>query len=280
MEDVLDELYEHLDHATRYERYIASLCPFHSDTRPSFFVYPNSYYCASCGAKGDTKKLLDDLRKKQGVYVVKPSIDFHSPWQSWLRVCGNLESVIERTHKNLIQHNKTIYLRQRGLTMETIRELKLGWLDDWITFPIYDINGKLVGATARAGETNHTEAKYCNVPKQSPDLLYVPSWQRINDARTIYLVFGILDIITLHQLGFAGASTTTGKRTNSEPFDAIRKKIVIIPDKGEELQAFILANKLGWRGEVMRFKWPDGTKDVNNVFCHCGTEKLLELIGV
>ncbi|MCC6785073.1 MAG: DNA primase, partial [Planctomycetes bacterium] len=37
-------------------------CPFHSDDRPSFVVYPDtrSYYCFGCGSSGD---VIDFIRR-------------------------------------------------------------------------------------------------------------------------------------------------------------------------------------------------------------------------
>ena len=60
----LDEIALQLDNATRYENYVVALCPFHSEHRPSFFVYEDRYRCESCGANGWTKKLLEKLKQK------------------------------------------------------------------------------------------------------------------------------------------------------------------------------------------------------------------------
>jgi len=279
MSDLLDEVYGYLEGAVRYDRYICSLCPIHDDHRPSFFVYEDGYYCKSCGAKGKTINLLDDIRKKQGVFIQKKQIEFHSPWSRWFKVFGDLNNTIKRCHDNLIQHNKTAYLRKRGIEIETIKKLKIGWMDDWITFPIYDIEHNLVGATARAGETNTTTSKYCNVPGMNPNLLYVPSWKMIEYKDKIFMVFGIIDAITLFQMGYASISTTTGKRTDPTALDNIRKQIFIIPDKGEEVEAALLSAKLSWRGKAIKVGWPDGCKDVNDLYLH-NRDALINLVGV
>ncbi len=38
-------------------------CPFHSDNKPSFAMYEdnNSFYCFSCGAKGDSYSLIQQV---------------------------------------------------------------------------------------------------------------------------------------------------------------------------------------------------------------------------
>ena len=41
-----------------------TLCPFHTETTPSFFIYPdNSYHCFGCGAHGNA---IDFMVKKLG----------------------------------------------------------------------------------------------------------------------------------------------------------------------------------------------------------------------
>ena len=55
----LDEIAEVLDYSHRYGHYVSGLCPFHDDHKPSFFVYPDSYICLSCGAHGKSSTLLE-----------------------------------------------------------------------------------------------------------------------------------------------------------------------------------------------------------------------------
>lgn len=230
------------------------------------FIYADSYHCSACGAHGRTSNLLNDLKQKQRVFVPKKEISFHSPWQRWERSYGSLENVIDRTHVNLLRNNKTAYLYKRGLDLQTIKQLRLGWMDDWITFPIYDDEHNLIGATARTGESNKTPNKYCNYPGQSPDLLYAPNWEVVQLSKFIILVFGIIDAISLYQLGFPGISTTIGKRHDPCCLDDIRKKIYIIPDRGEEIDASLLSAKLSWRGKAISIDWADDCKDVNDMF--------------
>jgi hypothetical protein len=265
MEDYLDEIYQYLDQPQRYERYIVALCPFHNDTRPSFFIYPDRYYCRSCNVNGLTKSLLYDLKKKQQLFIPRKQKVFRSPWSEWESRYNDLENILILAHKNLIDKNKTAYLYKRGIELDTIKTLQLGWLDDWITFPIWNAKGEIIGATARVGETNKSSAKYCNYPGMNPNILYVPDWEMIECHTTIYLVFGILDTVSLYQLGYSSLSTTTGKRVDPSAFDEFRKKIVIIPDENEEKDAIWLSSKLGWRGSVMKMIYPEGTKDCNDL---------------
>lgn len=264
MNDYLEKIYQYLDGATRYDRYIHAKCPFHDDSRPSFFVYPYNYYCKSCPAKGQTKNLLNDLKKKHGVFFAKKETHFRSPWSKWEDKYGSLEETLKRAHRNLIANHKTAYLTKRCIEMKTILALELGWMDDWITFPVLNCTGQIIGGIARAGETNKTQSKYCNYPGMSAEIIYVPDYKMVEYSPRLYLTYGILDAVSLYQLGYASASTTTGKRVDPSAFDTIRKIITIIPDEGEEIDAVWLSARLGWRGKVLKMNYPEGCKDVND----------------
>lgn len=266
MSDLLDEIYDYLERPQRYDRYIMALCLWHDDHRPSLAIYSDSYHCAACGKRGKTADLLNELKQRGSRFIEKKQTDFRSPWSRWIKTYGSLHNVVSHTHSNLIRNNKTVYLQRRGINLATIKKLRLGWMEDWITFPFYDCNNNIIGATARAGETNKSQAKYCNVPGQDPDLLYVPSWELVEESRCVWLVYGIIDAISLYQLNVAAISTTTGKKTDPSCLESIRKTIYIIPDRGEEIEASLLSARLGWRGKAIKVDWPDGSKDCNDLY--------------
>ncbi len=60
-------------------------------------------------------------------------------------------------------------------------------------------------------------------------------------------------------------STISGKRLDYRTLDSLRKKINIFPDFGEEMEAYLLANHLGWRGNVVKYRYPIGLKDPNDL---------------
>ena len=67
-------------------------------------------------------------------------------------------------------------------------------------------------------------------------------------------------------MGAASISTTCGMRMDVSYLDQIRKRIIFIPDKGEEDKAQKFASKLGWRGGVMKCHYPKEMKDVSDIF--------------
>lgn len=267
-QEFFDSLLEVLDYAHQYSGYIVSRCPFHDDTRPSFFVYPDKYRCSSCGAYGDTSKLLGKINR--GGSIIAPVTnreDFRNPWTGWLK-----RTSLERALTIAWKNGQSNYLQGRGIDNETQKKLGIGKMDGWITFPIKDSAGHIIGAVARAGEENPSMAKYVTPAGQSPNILFVPSWKRINNADKVIVTFGILDAVTLFMLGFASISTTSGKRVHPSAFDAIRKPIKIIPDQKEESDALRLSAKLGWRGKTVQMKYPDKAKDINDLMWKCGME--------
>jgi DNA primase len=258
----LDDLEGLLEYPRRYENYIVSRCPFHSDNRPSFFVYEDYYVCLSCEARGSNLSvLLDKLSGLPSAYI--PPLRFYNPWTRWLKGC-TLGKVLRQSHLILCDAPSS-YLRYRGISPEIQKELHLGKREDWITFPIVSSEKKIAGAVARAGEDNDSEAKYIIPKGQNPNLLYVPSWKRIRNAKHVFLTFGIIDAISLHVCGHAAMSTTTGKRLDPRSLDDVRKVIYIFPDRGEEREGMQLASKLGWRGKVIHYDYPEETKDPNDL---------------
>ncbi|OGH07428.1 MAG: hypothetical protein A2W22_03095 [Candidatus Levybacteria bacterium RBG_16_35_11] len=263
-QDTLEKLSELLNNARRYENYIASSCPFHDDSRPSFFVYEDTYKCSSCGKWGKTSTLLRQLEKKtMRVVQDQPSYDYN-PWSKWLKKMSLPEIV--KVSQHILSDRPSMYLRNRGISTRHQIKLGLGMLEDWLIFPIKNQFMQVIGGVARAGESNTSSLKYVIPNGQDPNLLYVPSWSAVKNKSYFYLTFGIIDSISILICGDAAMSTTTGKRLNPDALQSLRKKIYIFPDHGEEKEAYNLANSLGWRGKVIKYAYPDKAKDPNDLF--------------
>lgn len=277
MDDILDEIEEYLDRPHRYSDYISCTCVFHSDVRPSMMIYEDFYKCLACDAHGRTDKLLEKLKSKLHP-TLKTRPDFRNPFTVWTRK-DPLPSVLKRAWKLLNDNpSQGSYLRGRGIPDDVRYKLKIGWLDGWLTFPILDQQKKIIGAVARIGDTG-AESKYIVPSGQNPDLIYVPDWDIISKAKEIYCVFGILDAITLYLYNVPSFSTTTGKRLNPMALDQFRKRIIFIPDQGEEDAALKIISKLGWRGALAKMYWPDKCKDISDIHKHY-PDLLVQQFGV
>jgi DNA primase len=260
---ILDEIQDYLDYTHRYDDYIAAVCIFHDDTRPSLIIHEDTYKCLSCNAYGSTKKLLEKLKSKTRP-TVKKHIDFRNPFTKWTRK-ESLSDVLKSAWKTLNTNpSQGSYLKNRGIPDDARRKLKIGWREGWYTIPILDKDKKIIGAVARIGDTG-AEAKYVCPAGQDPNLFYVPDWDLMETAKEIYVVFGIIDTITLSLYGVPSFSTTNGKRIDPSALDSFRKRLLFIPDDGEEDAALRIISKLGWRGKLIKMIWPIGTKDLNEI---------------
>lgn len=276
--DILYELAELLDGAKVYsERYIASLCPFHDDRRPSFFCYTDTYKCLSCGAFGKTEDLYNKLTHAPPKYHA-PTTYYQNPWTAWTKH-ETLGQALA-TGQRYLQDHPSSYLMKRGISEKYQRLAKLGLRDDFYLFPIYNPEQKLIGAVARRGEQSTLDSKYILPAGQNPNLLYVPNWNKTLKCDVVFLVYGILDALSLAIMGYGAMSTTTGKRIAPSALDQIRKRIILIPDQGEETDAMRLSAQLGWRSHVQRVDWPDGTKDVNDVFVKYNNQDTISILGL
>jgi hypothetical protein len=160
-----------------------------------------------------------------------------------------------------------------------VDEGHLGFIDGWITFPVFDSRNSLCDIVVRS-TSSHSNTRYvvhpCVVGTRP---LYVPSWKRVNESPLVYVVYGLIDSISLHLAGLPVVTGITGKSLNADLLRPLGKRFVIIPDKGEEQEARLLANKLGWRCTVKQLKYEDGCKDPDDVRKTFGNEYLLNAIG-
>ena len=260
---ILDEVLEYAEYGQRYHNYLSITCPFHDDNRPSLIVHEDYYNCLACSAKGRTEALLTKLKGEPA----KPNTKEHfsNPFTKWLKN-QTLVQALKTAWQTMNEHPSSYMRDKRGITEKTCKDLGIGMRDGWITFPIRDNYKKIIGAAARADETNLTDAKYVTPSGQDGNMLYVPSWELIDKAKDIYCVFGIIDAVTLCQVGIASFSTTGGKKVDPKALDIFRKRIIFLPDKGEESAAMNIAKYMGWRGKMAKCNWPDDSKDVNDIW--------------
>lgn len=191
-------------------------CPFHNEKTPSFFVSTDrgGYYCFGCNKKGDMftfvqefegvdfKGALKILAEQAGVPLVYDR-GGDDPKERLFAVMEESAKFFEgNLTKNVVAME---YLKNRGLTSETIERFRLGFVpDEWrslyeylqgkkfsdseieraglikkkdqggyydrfrgrIIFPIADGSGRIVAFTGRIfGQEKEGEAKYLNSPE-------------------------------------------------------------------------------------------------------------------
>lgn len=192
-------------------------CPFHNEKSPSFFVSPErgTYYCFGCGAKGDIFSFVQEfegvdfynalkiLAEKANVEIEKVVNDPNILKKKRVFDCIE-EATVFFQNELRNQREALLYLKGRGLSIEMVRDWRIGFArDDWhslqdyliskkfsieeieqsglikkgdsgkfysrfrgrVMFPIFDSSGRVVAFSGRILNQNTDEAKYINSPE-------------------------------------------------------------------------------------------------------------------
>lgn len=261
-----DSLLERME-GRPYGHYFSAYCPWDTHKTPALLVFQDGMVkCLSCNKIWNHEQ----LDKKIGTHFIQTSILGSSyrllpKWRLWEEKYGSLENIVEYAHKSIKKHSRfQCYLKERKI-YDFLDEGSLGYLDNWITFPVFDKQHKLLDIVVRSVQRD-SDVRYVVHPNSSGiHPIYVPSWERISSSGLVYVVYGIVDAISLHLAGFPSLTGVTGKSLSFELLKPLGKKLIIIPDKGEESDAHKLANRLGWRAKVKSISWPENTKDVDEI---------------
>lgn len=263
---ILDAVAEKLD-CRQYDNYLAAVCVFHRDSSPSLMVHEDTFKCLACGQYGTTKYLLKYLNGNEIIHqpTVEEEFPVSNPFYRWLKK-NTIQSVMRDAWKTLnsFPYMGTYLVDERNIDAETRKSLGIGWKDGYYTFPIMDMSNRVVGGFVRCPPG--ASRRYF-VPKgHDPNLLYIPKPRWVRDQPAIFMTFGAIDSISIMQMGYGAMSTTDGKQVDPASLAAFRKPIIVLPDEGEEREAFKLIKNLGWRGHVRSLCYPEGCKDVNDYF--------------
>lgn len=286
---IYDSLQAKLENIHIYSGYFSSLCPFHDDSSPSFFVYEESekksmeYQCRACGAHGSLayldRYLGTHIRRGLTQSQLKPVV--LPRWKQWERDYGNLEGIVQYAHENLLRHTNYRKWFERRQIDEFIEQGRLGYISGWAIFPVFHSDLRIADIAVRAvsgkGDIRYSVSALVDHSSLRP--LYIPNWERVNLSKTIYVVYGIVDAIALELAGLPAVTGITGKSLSADLLKPLNKRYIIVPDDGEEREAHQLANKLGWRARVQRIKYPENTKDADDIRIKFGNQYLLNALG-
>jgi hypothetical protein len=210
----------------------------------------------------------------------------------WLPPASDLDAlqkIAEEAHKALVDDwgQFTGYLKRRGLVDRIVPQM-LGWYQGWVTIPIFDDfqlqfgrGGNLCGLVLRATDAQQaaTHKRYM-IPLGSRPMLYVPDYRLLSSGQGIVVVYGMLDALSLCEMRIPVVTTTSGKDSFlAEWLDTYRKPIVVLPDKGEEETGQRLARTLGWRGKCLKYNYPVGLKDPNDLLVAGEEQNLRRALG-
>ncbi|MDD4271909.1 MAG: DNA primase [Patescibacteria group bacterium] len=289
--DIVDVIREYIQLKAAGLNFRAN-CPFHREKTPSFMVSPEKqiWHCFGCGKGGDIFSFVMEieglsfvetlrlLAKKAGVVLKKADPALTSKRNTLLDI---LELSAKYYHKVLTAspaaEGARAYLRERGLTDETIEKWQIGYSPDtWdslthflksrgygeneiflaglsvkkektpgfydrfrgrIMFPINDINGNVVGFTARVRPEKEAEekmGKYINTPAtmvndksvyNKSNILFGldKAKMAIKAEDAVVLVEGQMDAITAAQNGFNNVIASSGTALTADQVNLIKR---------------------------------------------------------
>jgi DNA primase len=124
----------------RVGRYYSGLCPFHKETKPSFYVSPEMqiFKCFGCGAGGDVIKFLmqiENLTYSQVLEKIKDEYGLEIDISRKGRTFAEERKILEINYSALkffrqeLRKNKEVleYLLKRNLTEKTINDFEIGF---------------------------------------------------------------------------------------------------------------------------------------------------------
>lgn len=259
-------------------RYFETACPFHdAGDHMSFLVYDNGAIClsASCQRRASLSQVYAKVMhiNPNITASVKPVrvVDWYNqpdPEELCMTAHEYLLSMPEQGH----------YLRQRGLE-DRIEPQQLGWWFGWITVPMFDDRQRFIGMILRATPTMQTfhNVRYITPPNQ-PNLLYVPDWPLVARSDYVFVTFGIFDALALTALREPAVSPSRLTGIPGDMFSLLRKRLIVVPDRGEEVTARRLVSSLDWRGEILELRYAPGMKDPADYSAAGKTKQLARLL--
>jgi len=276
-------LFDRLDssHWISNERYFSAYCPFESHEKPALLVYSDGFLCMSCGKSGD----LNYLEKYINIGIIstksKSSSNKILPrWKKWGERYGTIPEIAERAHMSALTNNLMGYFKARKID-KFFKAGMFGVLDGWYTFPVFNQDHKIIDLVVRAGKgKKDAGAKYVISPQEQGTIrpLYVPNWERVIKADTIYVVYGIITAWALEAVNLPVVTGITGKSLSGDLLQDFQKNIIVIPDYNEEKEGAKLVNSLGWRGKLKLLDYPIDCTDADDIRRFHGETKLMEYI--
>lgn len=264
-----EQLFGYALREAKYPFYMA-FCPFHKDQKTPNFrinIISGSYFCWACGASGGYYN-----------FVVKPKPDgtyaYHLPMSltesaeiqrmvqyeqsaEYAKECSELDLKVDehraiKAHELLFQQPLALQIlhRDRGLTDETIRKYRIGFLGGIFTIPIYDYMGKL--ATLKF----HKRWQTAGAKNQ------LHPWTALaSNKPMVILCEGEFDMMVLDQRGFNAVTQTAGANGwNPEFAPLFRNRVVYVAydnDEAGRLGAVAVGRSLLQHGiSVYQVQWP------------------------
>lgn len=158
-----------------------------------------------------------------------------------------------------------------------------------LMFPIMDVSGKVIAFGGRRLDNDETKAKYLNsndsIIFSKRHNLFALNFARKSGSKTLILVEGYMDVISLHQRGVTNAIASLGTALTEEQGKLIRRycdRVVFSYDADEPGQKAIergleIFEKLGIEGKVLQMNRQDA-KDPDEYIIKYGSGRFNLLV--
>lgn len=316
------------------------VCPFHEDHSPSMSVSEEKqiYKCFSCGATGNVFTFVENflnvnfaeavsiLAEKAGIPI---HLDLSKKTNTQYQQEYDLMELALRFYQNNLQTGEgekaRLYLKERGLLEETIKEFSIGLsldknlcyalfsnkgykeqmlydlglisrsgeqiydvFQNRIMFPIHDLEGHVVGFTARCYLSEMTP-KYLNTREtylfKKGNILfnYHRAKENIRLTKQVLIVEGNMDAIRLSSVGIKNVVALMGTSLTKEQMEALKKlrvKVILMLDNDNagETATYNVGNLLEEQNIPFLVVRLSGEKDPDSYVLKNGAEAILENI--
>jgi DNA primase len=270
-----DMVEAHLDVRSRSGDEWAALCPFHSDSQPSFWVNVEKlvYVCYACGAKGNAKMLARHLGLELGEETADESLDrLRRTLMAWGSEPAALETIPSKWIA-LWQLSADTRARwaERGITDDGVfKDFQLGYdsTQDQLVIPVHDpVTGDLVSFIRRNLSGDGPKYVYRTGFKISQQL-YGSYQARVANSRVVAIVEGSIDALCMWQAGIPavallGARVSPTQATLLQRLDPMAYVLMTDADRAGRAAAQDIRQRLAGTGIIVRepVNWPEGCKD-------------------
>ena len=272
------------DAELRGSGYLHMQCPWHEDAQASLLVYSDGWWhcLGECLASGPNSRLYAELSSTGSTTRATQDIPRGYPPTIPSNPSDQIRFVADAYET--IKRNSSFrwYLEKRGLEGR-IESCELGWHQGWLVLPVHSPHHDIDGIIMRSGpQAEKLTGLRFTQPSGQKAMMYCPDWSLLSKAeQSIYVVFGMMDALTLSELRLPVVTSTGGAKSfKAEWLEKYRLPIIVVPDKEEAPQAYRLLQKLGWRGKLKMLSYPSNFKDPNDYIQNGhGTDLGKELVG-
>lgn len=208
------------------DKEINAHCPFHEDSKKSFSVDKSTGLWNCFGECQEGGNIVQFHSKQFGLSPREAKKEIQGLFKRSLVNKNIPQLIIEEHHKLLLKNNKMMkWLREkRGLTIDTIKQFKLGFARDRIWIPIFE-NGSYVNVRRYLPECPEGQEKVKSYSEGYGESRIFPF--KNLEQKEILICEGEMDCILANQLGYNAITVTAGAGTFKEDFIPLFKNKVV-----------------------------------------------------